>query len=239
MRALFFLVPIALAAAAGGFWYTSATTAPSLNTPAPGSFPKGSQTLFGDVERSLRTIIRHGDSSAIETLGASLDTIVSELDTRKKQGFAVGKIEQLLTQYRLDSTAAIRSFTPKLRELRLYDSFEHDNEPIFRATIEQIGLYELKTAYDDLKKSRSEYIKKPSAISMERYIADADKVQNIISELYLDSDIETPLYAYLDNHKLYLETIASAYEESGIERINRLRTIGYAIKTELQLLPLL
>ncbi|MBN2870475.1 MAG: hypothetical protein JXK04_05915 [Campylobacterales bacterium] len=240
MKKLLFLFPIALAAAAGAWWIsTSHTVSPVQNPSATKILPHGGQALFTLCERSLRQIVRHGEYDSIGTLNTSLSAISDELAKRKKDGFSVDKIEQLLAQYQQDSTVLTQHFSPKMRELRLYDSVEQKNEKQFLTAIEQIGLYELKTACSELEKLRTEYIKKPSRESASAYHTQSEKMATIITELYLDSNIEAPMLAYLENHKLYFETIAGAYKEIGLERIHRLRTTGYAIKTELQLLPIL
>lgn len=59
----------------------------------------------------------------------------------------------------------------------------------------------------------------------------------MIQELYLDDAIEDPLYAYIDNHKNYFETVSKNYQQAGMERVHRVRQNSYAIKTELQMLP--
>lgn len=91
--------------------------------------------------------------------------------------------------------------------------------------------------YTDLNKIRKDYIKEPSAETKLAYETKYGQIRSIIGELYLDTTIEQPLFAYLKNHKHYLDAIFSAYNDIGYERINRLRINGYAIKTELQLLP--
>lgn len=240
MRKFLLLIPVAIAAAAGTFWVSATNTAlPPQHARLDEKLPEGSQALFSVAERSLRSVVRHGEDESISALGTSLDAISSELTKRRQQGFSVDKIEHLLAQYRQDSTVLTQNFSPKLREIRLYDAFEQENEPKFLTAIEQIGLYELRTAYADLGKMRTEYLKKPSAESRNGYEAQYGKVKTIITELYLDSVIETPLFAYLENHKHYFETIAASYEKIGLERVLRLRENGYAIKTELQLLPIL
>ena len=107
------------------------------------------------------------------------------------------------------------------------------------ASVEQIGLYELKTNYSDLDKLRLSYIKEPSLESKNAYESKLKELKLIINELYLDSAIEAPLFAYLDNHQFYLDTISRAYADLGYERIYHLRKNSYAIRTELQLLPTL
>ena len=240
MKKFLLLIPVGLLAATGIFWVTTEKNIASIqNAPSTATLPHGSQELFTDSERSLRQIVRHGDEQSIRKLNTSLDAIKTELVERQKQGFAVKDIEALLSQYKHDTTLLSDKFTPYLKQLRQYDQYEETHEKSFLTSIEQIGLYELKTSYEELGKLRTDYIKEPSDKTKSAYETQLNKVNQIITELYLDSTIDKPLFDYLTNHKHYFETIDTAYNEIGFERIHQLRSNGYAIKTELQLLPTL
>lgn len=240
MLKILFFVPFALIIITGAFWFSSNNTVlPTQKSSSANKLPDGEQALFLFAERSIRQIIRHGDMDAITVLHTSLDAIATKLVERKEQRLSVDGIEQLLTQYRQDSTYLAQTFSPRIHEIRLYDTFEHTHENTFLSAIEQIGLYELNTAYANLERKRAEYIKEPSNESKNGYLAQSEKIRKIIGELYLDSTIEKPLLTYLENHRLYFETIAMTYEKIGLERVKRLRYNGYAIKAELQLLPVL
>lgn len=82
-----------------------------------------------------------------------------------------------------------------------------------------------------------DYIKEPSERAAQNYLDVLSKMKRMITELYLDGSIEQPLFTYIDNHNNYFKTVASIYNKTGSERIYRLQEKGYAIKTELQLLP--
>lgn len=240
MKKFLLLIPVGLLAATGVFWITTENNIASIqNSPSIATTPHGSQELFSDSERSLRQIVRHGDENAIKRLTLSLDAIHDELSVRQKQGYDVKNIEILLSQYKSDSTLLSDKFTPYLKQLHQYDQFEEKNEKSFLISIEQIGLYELKTSYEELNKFRTDYIKEPSDQTKTAYELQSDKVNQIITELYLDSAIEKPLFMYLANHKHYFEAINSAYNNIGLNHIHQLRSNGYAIKTELQLLPIM
>ncbi|HZF70086.1 hypothetical protein [Sulfuricurvum sp.] len=240
MKKFLLLIPVGLLAATGVFWFTAEKNIASIqNAPSNANLPHGSQELFTESERSLRQIVRHGDEQSIQKLNASLEAINTELLQRQKQGFAVKDIEAHLSQYKHDSMLLSDKFTPYLKQLHQYDLYEETHEKSFMTAIEQIGLYELKTSYEELGKLRTDYIKEPSDTTKLAYETQLNKVTQIITELYLDSTIDKPLFDYLTNHKHYFETIDTAYNEIGFERIHQLRTNGYAIKTGLQLLPTL
>jgi len=238
MKKLLLLLPVALFAATGMYWITANPTNQSTKTiPSATALPDGSQALFSFTERNLREMIRHGDEKSSSNINQSLNALLHELHSQKKEGLNVDKVEQILSVYKQDSTIVCTKFTPKLKELDQYSHFEEEKEKGYLTSIEQIGLYELKTAYADVDKIRQNYIKEPSEDKKIAYISAHKHLQEIIGELYLDSTIEEPLLSYLANHKHYLNTISTVYNDIGLERINRLRSNGYAIKAELQLLP--
>lgn len=240
MKKFLLLIPVGLLAATGVFWITTENNIASIqNSPYTETLPHGSQELFSDSERSLRQIVRHGDENAIKRLNTSLGAIHDELSVRQKKGYDVKNIEILLLQYKRDSTLLSDKFAPYLKRLHQYDQVEEKNEKNFVISIEQIGLYELKTSYEELNKCRTDYIKEPSDQTKIAYELHSDKVKQIITELYLDSSIEKPLFDYLTNHKHYFEIIDTAYNEIGFKHIHQLRSNGYAIKTELELLPII
>lgn len=240
MKKFLLLIPVGLLAATGVFWFTTENNIASIqNSPAIEALPHGSQELFTYSERSLRQIVRHGDENAIKQLNTSLGAIHDELSVRQKQGFDVKNIKTLLSQYKRDSTLLSEKFTPYLKQVHQYDQFEEKNEKSFLVSLEQIGLYELKTSYVELNKFRTDYIKEPSDQAKIAYETQLDKVKQIITELYLDTAIDKPLFDYLANHKNYFEAIDTAYNNIGFDHIYQLRSNGYAIKTELQLLPIL
>lgn len=237
MKKLLLLLPVGLLAATGWFWFNAGDSVPKPKA-SHEALPQQSSALFAQSEQSLRQIIRHGNQNAISILDTSLDTLSTQLDSRKKEGISVEKTEQLLTQYRNDSHVVTDTFVPALKQLRYYDSIETAQEKKFVTSLDQIGLYELKTAYEELNNRRTDFIKEPNQNHKNAYNEQLDKVKTVISELYLDSEIDQPLFSFLNNHKLYFDLISDTYAKIGFERINRLRETGYSIRSELQLLPL-
>ena len=182
-------------------------------------------------------MIRHGDEKSSSNINQSINALSLELQNQKNKGLNVDKVEQMLLSYKQDLTLVCNKVSPRLQKLHQYSRFEEEKEKSYLASIEQIGLYELKTTYTNLDRIRQNYIKEPSEEGEIAYISENKHLQEIIGELYLDSSIEKPLLQYLTNHKNYLNTVSASYNESGIEQINRLRNNGYAIRAELQLLP--
>lgn len=239
MKKMFLLLPVGLVAASGFFLLSSQnsvnpTTAKKVEISVAS---KNSEQLFTLSQDSLREIVRHGDGASIAVLEESVGELESRLPRYERQGLNVGKVKILISQYKEDASALSQTTQPYLEKIKGYDSYEEKEEEKFLLAIDQIGLYDLKTNYQKLSKIRVDYLKEPSDELAQEYRASAEMLTQTIKELYLDSTIEDPLYAFINNHKGYFETLSTCYNKAGIQRVNRLRQNSYAIKTELQMLP--
>ena len=239
MKKMFLLLPVGLVAASGFFLLSSQNSVDSttIQKVEISVASKNSEQLFTLSQDSLREIVRHGDVNSIAVLEESVGELESRLPRYERQGLNVGKVKTLISQYKEDASVLSQTAQPYLEKIKGYDSYEEKKEEKFLIAIDQIGLYELKTTYKQLSKIRVDYLKEPSAELAQEYRTSAETLTQTIKELYLDSAIEDPLYAFINNHKGYFETVAICYNKAGVERVNRLRQNSYAIKTELQMLP--
>ncbi|OHD83623.1 MAG: hypothetical protein A3I60_05295 [Sulfuricurvum sp. RIFCSPLOWO2_02_FULL_43_45] len=237
MKKMFLLIPVGLIAV-GGFMLLSSQSSAQQSIPkAMEVTSKTPEQLFSLSQNSLSLILRHGDNKAISTLESSTEELEKVLPKYEKQGLNVDKLERLIVTYKEDSRVLSQTARPLSDKLHVYDTYEEENEEKFFIAIKQIGLYELKTDYNKLCRIRLDYLKEPSAELEEKYRLGAKALTQMIQELYLDDAIEDPLYAYIDNHKNYFETVSKNYQQAGMERVHRVRQNSYAIKTELQMLP--
>lgn len=237
MKKMFLLLPVGLLAATGLVWVGTNSVSQQSSAPSVRALSQNPEELFSLSQNSLRQIIRHGDDTAMPILQKSLDALETTLVKYEEHGLSVGKAEGLIDQYIRDSSQIAQASAPYLQKLKIYDTFEREKEAEFIRSLEQIGLNELMSANTKLNKKRLEYMKEPSLENEQKYLELVSEMKKMITELYLDSTIEEPLFAYIENHSHYFKTVESFYTEAGIERVHRLRVNSYAIKTELQLLP--
>ena len=238
MKKLLILIPAGLLAATGLLWMNSDHSVITKSTPASvETLPQSSVELFTFNEHSVRQIVRYGDEKAIPSFKASMNALDSALLKYKQLGLETENTQSMISQYKQDSTYLTQTASLYSQKLHSYSNFEKKTEKTFLLSLEQIGLYELKKTLIDLDKTRLAYIKEPSLTTQKEYEEVSTNMKKIISELYLDTAIEKPLFSYIDNHDHYFQTIVSIYSKTGLERINRLQENSYAIKAELQLLP--
>lgn len=239
MKKFLLFVPAALLAASSLFWIGSGDTVTPERVVVSSvqTLPNDPKTLFGLSEHSLRQIIRHGDEKSLSTLKISLESLDKALIKLKEKGFSITTTADLVTQYEHDSLKVTQVAAAHMEKLNTYDTFEHTQEKAFEQSLEQIGLYELQKTFEDLERTRLTYVKAPSIQTQQKYEQDLSTMKQTIRELYLDETTENSLFAYLNNHNDYFQTIVSIYTSAGIERIYRLTANSYAIKADLQLLP--
>jgi hypothetical protein len=225
-------------ATAGLLWTNyDDTETPNTITISTKSLPKDPAKLFSLEERSVRNMIRYGDEKSISSFQAYSEALDTALIKAKKLGIETQNTQKMLSQYKQDSQHLTQTASMYSQKLHTYSRFEATKEKAFQVSLEQIGLYELKTTFSNLEKARVEYIKEPSLQTQARYEELTKAMTQMISELYLDETIEKPLISYIKNNAHYFKTIVSIYTTVGLESINRLHANSYTIKAQLELLP--
>lgn len=237
MKKSLFIIAIILIGGASALLITYSQQSSAPTSSAPKTSTKLSKDPFTNSEYAFRQITRHGDSQAIELLKESIAQMDTKLQKYRQEGLSNEKLQSAFGSYKEDIFYVSKRFTPYLDQLRQYDQFETSHEPFFLKAIDQIGLYELKSAYTDLTMTRQNYFKAPSAKTEAAYTEQIEKTKTMVMDLYLDSLIEKPLIDFLNNHHHYFQTVASGYSDAGYSRIERIKQTSYAISTELQLLP--
>lgn len=238
MRKLLLLIPVGLLATAGLVWTNyDHTVRKDTTTAFTKALPKDPVQLFTLEERSVRQMIRFGNEQSITSFQSYSEALDTALIKAKKLGIETQNTQDMLSQYKQDSQNLTKTASLYSQKLHTYSQFEQSQEKAFQVSLEQIGLYELKTTFSDLEKARAEYIKEPSLTAQEKYEKLTKNMTQTINELYLDEDMETPLLNYIVNHSQYFKTVVSIYTTTGLESINRLHANSYIIKAQLELLP--
>ena len=57
-----------------------------------------------------------------------------------------------------------------------------------------------------------------------------------ITELYLDDEMEQPLFEYLDAYKAYFKEISGAYRSVGYAEVGKLKPLTYKIKMQFEMM---
>jgi hypothetical protein len=237
MKKLLLLLPAGLFALSIGTVLTIEYNKSSSSQEVVASVPKAPIDMFTTNESRLYQVLRHGDEKALDALPQSLEALDGFLAIYTKQGMDISQVDALVLQYVQDNIKVIQVAPSYTKTLSTTDAYEHTNKKRFEASLDQIGLYELKATFQALEIARLSYVKKPSTTTGDEYLRLSNEMKTILTQLYLDDSIEDPLFAYINNHKRYFQTITSMYDAIGKESIERLSVNSYTIQTELQLLP--
>lgn len=238
MKKLLLLIPVGLLATAGLVWTNyDRGVRQNITISSTKAITQDPVQLFSLGERSVRQMIRCGDEKLISSFQSYSDALDAALIKYKKLGIETQNAQEMLSQYKQDSKHLTQTASLYSQKLHTYSKFEQNQEKYFLLSLDQIGLYDLKTTFKNLDKARAEYIKEPSPKTQTKYEEFSKDMTQMINELYLDASIEQPLITYIENHTHYFETVVSIYTNAGLESINRLHKNSYTIKAQLELLP--
>jgi hypothetical protein len=106
----------------------------------------------------------------------------------------------------------------------------------FNKKLASIGLAELLRDWRELSRIKNRFVKKPNSKYVKQFDEKWTAVTVTITELYLDEEIEAPLFAYLDHYKAYFQQLNAAYKRAGYREVVKLKPLSYKIKMQLQLI---
>lgn len=238
MKKMLLLIPVGLLATAGFMWtnYNQKIHQNTATTPIQ-TLTKDPVKLFSLGERCVRQMIRYGDEKSIASFQTYSDALDAALIKDRHLGIETQNVTEMLSQYKQDSIHLTQTASMYSQKLHTYSHYEQTHEKAFQLSIDQIGLHELKSTFNNLEKARLEYIKEPSSKTQLNYEELTKNMTIMLTELYLDESIEKPLANYIKNHTQYFKTVVSIYTTTGLESINRIHKNSYTIKAQLELFP--
>jgi len=104
----------------------------------------------------------------------------------------------------------------------------------FNKKLISIGYRPLLSTWYELSKIKARFIKRPSEKLEKKFNEHYDLIVNYITELYLDEEIEEPLFAYLKNYRAYFDDINMAYKSVDYENIKKIKPLSYRIKAKME-----
>jgi hypothetical protein len=124
----------------------------------------------------------------------------------------------------------------KAPELNTHYKQVLDGLPNFNKKLGSIGLRELLHSWRELSRIKSRFVKRPSSKLVRAFEKEWTNVTVTITELYLDEEMEQPLFDYLESYKAYFNEINSAYRIAGYDNVARLKPLTYQIKMHFEML---
>ena len=106
----------------------------------------------------------------------------------------------------------------------------------FNSRLGSIGLRELLHSWRELSRIKGRFVKQPDARLAKAFEGAWTRVTVTISELYLDEEMEQPLFEYLDAYKACFDEMNTAYRAVGYADVGRLKPLTYKIKMQFEMM---
>lgn len=197
---------------------------------------KGVYNIFLENVKNANSIIKNGEYEKVTTYNSDMNSLLEQIKYLKISDTEKNRLNSSIKEY-FDlvnqSSIALQKKAPNLNQ-----QYKHtlDGLKKFNSSISSIGLYQLSSEWLKLSKIKSDFVNKPSLKLKKDFENTYNSIIVNITELYLDSEIEDPMFNYLKEYKTYFESIAAAYEIVNFENIAKLKPLSYKIKADLELL---
>lgn len=194
--------------------------------------------LFRQNVRSANGVIKRGEYDGMVLFSDGIGTLQKELKQIDDPALPIKELTQDIEAYsQLVSALSgeLQKNAPKMHEH--YSSIVGGVDT-FNRKLASIGLRELLRSWKELTRIKHRFVKKPSAKLAKAFNKAWDNVSITITELYLDEEMEEPLFDFLDNYKLQFAEMNRAYKKIGYANVAKIKPLSYKIKMQLELLPL-
>ena len=197
---------------------------------------KEMQELFRKSVSDANGVIKRGEYAKAEEYRSGMKLALQRLETlslpAEEKRLLVANLQNH-TKLVEEITANLQKEAPDLNTAYRGVIGGLDN---FNKKLSGIGLSELLQEWRALSRIKNRFVKKPSP-ELERAFEETwTSVVVTITELYLDDEMEEPLFAYLDHYKAYFEQLSRAYKQAGYDNVIKVKPLGYQIKLQLELL---
>lgn len=197
---------------------------------------KSVYNLFLENVKNANFILKNGEYERFTTYRSDMNSLLGQIkylqipdSEKEKLSSDINSYFELVNQ----SVFALQKKAPNLN--RQYKNILNGLQK-FNKSISSIGLYQLSSEWLKLSKIKNDFVNKPSIKLKKDFENSYNSVIVIITELYLDSDMEDPMFDYLREYKTYFESMVAAYEVVNFKNIAKLKPMSYKIKADLELL---
>ncbi len=197
---------------------------------------KNIQKDFRQNVRHANAIIKRGDYNRLIEYQDGIASIISRIDTLN-----ISKEEKKVLKQDLNNYVNIVQTLYKNLQYGAPHFNQHYKNSMsevskFNKGLISIGYSPLLDNWHKLTQIKRRFIKKPSKSLERRFNQEWTSVMILITELYLDDDMEEPLLAYMKKYKSNFHEVQSSYAHASYAKIQSLKPLSYKIKSQLELL---
>ncbi|MBU1658198.1 hypothetical protein KKG72_03995 [bacterium] len=181
-------------------------------------------------------IIKRGEYEKIDSYTSEITSIIEQikyLDIPRENKL---KLQEDMIAYSNLINQITQTLKNKAPNLKMNYGNTLEGLQKFNKKIASIGLSELTTQWIELSRIKNHFVKKPNAKLEKEFDNKWNAVVVTITELYLDEEIENPLFNYLNSYKSYFKEISLSYKDVEYSNINKIKPLSYKIKAQLELL---
>ncbi len=186
--------------------------------------------------KAANAVVKRGNYHRYDEYKNGIESTIEnihKLDISKKEKLELKKDLKTYANLINDLYKKLYANAPKFKEH--YNSSTY-NQYVFQKKILSIGYRPIVKAWYELSKTKSIYIKRPSEELERKFHEKLKFIISNITELYLDEEIEEPLFAYLQNYKMYFNEVSIAYKSVEYINIKKIKPLSYKIKSKLEFL---
>lgn len=194
------------------------------------------QALFRQSASDANGVIKRGEYVKADTYRNGMQRIIQQLERFPLPAAERTRLTTDLREYTtlVDGiSGTLQQQAPDLNEA--YREVIGGLEP-FNKRLSSIGLSELLREWHALSRIKSTFVKKPNAKLEKAFEQKWTSVVVTITELYLDEEMEEPLFEYLERYKSYFYKMSRAYKQAGYDNLVKVKPLSYKIKMQLELL---
>jgi len=178
---------------------------------------RGEYGLIAEQERQVARI--RGDVSGLNVSAQERKDLSTDLESYAKMVSSIG--------------SSLKRSAPELHQ--------HYRQviaglPEFNRRMGSIGLRELLHSWRELSRIKGRFVKRPDAKLVKAFEEEWTNITVTITELYLDDEMEQPLFEYLDAYKAYFKEISGAYRSVGYAEVGKLKPLTYKIKMQFEMM---
>lgn len=192
---------------------------------------------FRDNVSNANAIIKRGEYEKLKSYQIGLDQLSAKLDLIETIEGSKASLIKDIKAYSTLVESVSQSLQKKAPALGAHHQEILEGLKLFNSKLASIGLRELLREWKQLSRLKHAFVKRPTKKAQKAFEESWTLVYVTITELYLDEEMEDPLFAFLEKYKVHFNELNAAYKAVGYDKVASIKPLGYKIKMQLELLP--
>lgn len=206
----------------------------SLSATINTSTNKNVLEIFREQVSDSNAIIKRGEYDRIALNSSDRKNLLQKIEELDIESKNIKRLRNDILSYSKILNAIIDNLQQKAPDLQQHYQSNIKDLKKFNLRINSIGLYQLSTEWLELSRIKHSFVKKPSNALERKFNDKWNSVVITITELYLDEEMEEPMFEYLNHYKAYFTQLNLAYKSAEYSNVAKLKHLSYKIKAQLE-----